>query len=72
MHICFLFFYYECQMAGLKKCRVYIFIILVWIVKMQHIAICYEYHILLCVFYNIMCIAILTDDTTRTTRPLKQ
>jgi hypothetical protein len=29
MHICFLFFYYECQMAGLKKCRVYIFIILV-------------------------------------------
>jgi hypothetical protein len=33
IHFYFLFFYYGCQMSGLIKSRVYIFIRLVWIVK---------------------------------------
>jgi hypothetical protein len=33
IHIFFLFLYYGCQMAGLIKSRVYIYFILIWIVK---------------------------------------
>jgi hypothetical protein len=37
--------------------------------KMQCIALCYDYHTSLCVSYNTTCTTILTDGTTRTTRP---
>jgi hypothetical protein len=67
MCICLLYFYYGCQMAGLINVE-YIYYTCVNC-KMQHIALCYDYHTSLCASYNTTCTTILTDGTTQTTRP---